>query len=284
MKTAVYSINCNGKLIDLSQPVVMGILNITPNSFYDGNVHNTIDQAITHCASMIKDGTTFIDIGAASSKPGSTLISHHEEIKRLKPILQELVKCFPDATFSLDTYNSTTAQFGFENGVSIINDISAGTIDLDMFEIVAKAKAPYIVMHMQGNPQTMQQAPLYTNVVFDIINWIRGRMEQIAKWNIPDIIIDPGFGFGKTVEQNFTLLKNLNAFEIFEKPILAGISRKSMVCKTLNVTPSEALNGTTALHMVSLQNGASILRVHDVREAMQAIALYKQLNTNTNIF
>ncbi|MBK8846612.1 MAG: dihydropteroate synthase [Bacteroidetes bacterium] len=284
MKTRGLTINCNGQLLDLSTPVAMGILNVTPDSFYDGNIHNHTDKAVAHCAGMLQAGAAIIDLGAASSKPGSSMISPEDELKRLSVVLPELIRCFPDTIISLDTYHSTTARYGIDHGISIINDISAGIFDPKMFETIAGAKVPYVVMHMQGTPQTMQQAPAYTNVVAEVIAWIRLRLEALSKWDIYDLIIDPGFGFGKTVEQNFALLKHLNAFGIFEKPVLAGISRKSMVCKPLNISPAEALNGSTALHMAALQNGASILRVHDVREAVQAITMYEQLNTETISF
>jgi len=242
------TINCNGKLIDLTSPKVMGILNVTPDSFYDGGLYKDEKSILNQVEKMLTDGATFIDVGAYSSKPNADNVSKTEELQRILPIITLLVKTFPDIIISVDTFRSEIAKQAINAGASLINDISAGHLDNKMLDTVANLNVPYIMMHMRGTPQT-----------------------------IKDIIIDPGFGFAKTLEQNFELLNELNHFSITDLPLLVGVSRKSMIYKTLNTTPTEALNGTTALNMVALQKGATILRVHDVKEAMECITLYNQL-------
>lgn len=270
-------INCRGRLVSLEQPLIMGILNLTPDSFFDGGKHNETSSALSQAKKLLEQGAHILDIGAASSKPGSPLISAEEEINRLKGPLLEIRTALPDAILSLDTYNSETAKYFLEAGGQIINDISAGEIDPKIMGIAAKFGAPYIMMHMQGRPETMQDSPEYNNVGTDVIDYFRARISLARTDGIKDIIIDPGFGFGKSVEHNFQMLKELERFQILNLPILAGVSRKSMINKTLNINPQEALNGTTVLNTVALMNGAKILRVHDVKEAFEVKMLIQKM-------
>ncbi len=256
----------------------MGVLNITPDSFYDGGKHQQIKQVLKHTGHMLDDGADMIDIGAASSRPGADLITARDEQKRLLPALKALVKEYPEAIWSIDTYNSDTAQKAFDEGAHIINDISAGSIDIDMFPTIARLKAPYIMMHMQGTPATMQKNPVYTDLMQEVIRYFSERVARLKQHDVNDIIIDPGFGFGKSLEHNFHLLRNLSFLKLFELPILVGLSRKSMINKTLHSSPENALNGTTVLNTLALQHGASILRVHDVKEAKEAIKLFLAYN------
>ena len=276
-KTKALTINIKGELINLKQPKIMGILNLTEDSFYDGGKYNSIDLALRQTEKMLNEGAFFIDIGVASSKPGSLLISAKEEIDKLIPCLNKLIKAFPRTHFSIDTYNSEVAKESLAIGASMINDISGGEIDPEMFETVAKFQVPYIMMHMQGIPKHMQQKPLYTNITKEIKSKLAERLQIAYKAGINDIIIDPGFGFGKTVNHNFQLLKELKALLDLRCPIMIGISRKSMVYKTLRGSPETALNGTTALHAWGLERGVSILRVHDVKEAKECIDLFSAL-------
>lgn len=270
-------INCRGSLVSLEQPLIMGILNLTPDSFFDGGKHNETSSALSQAKKLLDEGAHILDIGAASSKPGSPLISAEEEINRLKGPLLEIRTALPDAILSVDTYNSETAKFFLEAGGQIINDISAGEIDPRIMDVAANHHAPYIMMHMQGRPETMQKSPEYHNVTTDVIEYFRARISLARKAGIKDIIIDPGFGFGKSVAHNFQMLKELESFQILNLPILAGVSRKSMINKTLNVNPQEALNGTTVLNTVALINGAKILRVHDVKEAVEVKMLIQKM-------
>ncbi|WP_055435824.1 dihydropteroate synthase [Lacinutrix algicola] len=271
------TINCRGKLIDLSTPKVMGILNVTPDSFYDGGMYKEESNIINQVQKMLDDGATFIDIGAYSSKPNANEVSQDEELQRILPIIELLIKQFPEIIISVDTFRAEVAKQCIGKGAALVNDISAGHLDERMLETVANLNVPYIMMHMRGNPKTMQQQTNYDNILKDIILYFSERITTARAIGIKDIIIDPGFGFAKTLEQNFELLNVLEGFKIINLPLLAGISRKSMIYKTLETSATEALNGTTALNMVALQKGTAILRVHDVKEAVECVTLFNQL-------
>ena len=271
----VFSLQTASGNKEFSTPIVMGILNLTPDSFYDGAKHT--HDYIHHIKKMIEDGATIIDVGAMSSKPGSEIISASEEINRLKIPVENILKEFPNTIFSIDTVNSETANYCLDKGFSIVNDISAGEIDSQMFSVLKKYDSTYIAMHMKGIPSNMQSLTEYDNVVEEVYSYFEKKIVQLSLFNFHNIILDVGFGFAKTVEQNFELLKNLNHFQSLCKPILAGLSRKSMICKILEVSPNDALNGTTALNMIALQNGATILRVHDVKEAVECVKLYEKI-------
>jgi dihydropteroate synthase len=264
----MYTINCKGKLVVLDEPLVMGIINATPDSFYSAN-----EAVMALAASMIAAGADILDIGGQSTRPGSERITATEEAKRVLPVIEAIHHRFPDIIISIDTFYSEVARAAIDAGAAIINDISSGNIDEQMMATVAALKVPYICMHMQGIPQTMQQNPHYEAIVKEVLDFFIEKTDQCKKAGIKDIIIDPGFGFGKTIEHNFTLLKNLHSLSILNKPILAGLSRKSTIYKTLHTTAQEALNGTTVLNTVALLNGANILRIHDVKEAKEAIKL-----------
>lgn len=272
------TLQSSGRILDISEPVVMGILNATPDSFYTKGANSSTEEIIANADRMLEAGATILDIGGASSRPGAEIISVDEELRRVIPAIEGIMKYHPEAWLSVDTYNSQTAIEAAKAGVSIINDISSGDMDSEMIATVGKLNVPYIAMHMQGTPTNMQKDPHYADVVFEVGDYLRKKCDECSAAGIKDIIIDPGFGFGKTVEHNFALLKHMADLRILGRPILAGISRKSMICRTLNVKPAEALNGTTALHMIALQQGANILRVHDVKEAMEVITLYKQIS------
>ncbi|WP_034057132.1 dihydropteroate synthase [Lacinutrix jangbogonensis] len=272
------TINCKGKLIDLYTPKVMGILNVTPDSFFDGGFYKDESKIINQVQKMLNDGATFIDVGAYSSKPNADEVSQEEELQRILPIIELLIKHFPEILISVDTFRAEVAKQSIAKGAAIVNDISAGHLDEHMMQTVASLQAPYIMMHMRGTPQTMQQQTNYDNILKDILFYFSERIASARALGIKDIILDPGFGFAKTLEQNFVLLNVLEGFEITDLPLLAGLSRKSMIYKTLVTSATEALNGTTALHMIALQKGASILRVHDVKEAVECITLYNKLN------
>lgn len=271
------TINCKGQLIDLSSPKVMGILNVTPDSFYDGGHFKDEATMLRHVESILSDGATFIDVGGYSSRPGADDVSENEELQRVIPTIDLLLKHFPDTLISVDTFRSAVAQQSIEAGASIINDISAGKSDDLMLKTVGELGVPYIMMHRRGNPKTMQQQTDYNDLIKDILFYFSERIAKAHQAKINDIIIDPGFGFAKTLEQNYELLNQLNLLQLADKPILAGVSRKSMIYKTLNISAQDALNGTTALHMVALERGASILRAHDVKEAMECVTLFNQL-------
>lgn len=268
------TLQSKGRILSLAEPLVMGILNATPDSFYTKGKDSDKDSLLKIAEKMIRDGATILDIGGATTKPGAALISPDEELDRVIPAIELIHKNFPDVWLSADTYNAAVAKEAVAAGVSIINDVSAGRFDTDMLQTVANLKVPYIAMHMQGTPQTMQQDPQYTNVVTEVRDYLKDVAAQCYKAGIADVIIDPGFGFGKTLEHNFSLLNDLHTFRMLGKPVLAGLSRKSMICKALKINPEHALNGSTALHMAALQQGASILRVHDVKEAMEVINLF----------
>ncbi len=269
--------NCNGKFIDLSSPKVMGILNITPNSFYDGGKFTAENQILVQVEKMILEGATFIDIGAYSSKPNAEFVSETDEISRIIPVLELILNKFPETIISIDTFRSEVAKICIENGAAIINDISAGNLDEKMWEIIAKFNVPYIMMHMKGNPKTMQSLTNYENIVKEILIYFSEKIAKARSLGINDLIIDPGFGFAKTLEQNFEVLQKLELFQMLDLPILAGISRKSMIYKTLETNAENALNGTTVLNTIALTKGAKILRVHDVKEAMECVDLYQKL-------
>jgi dihydropteroate synthase len=273
----MYTINCRGKLLDLNTPKIMGIINCTPDSFYDGSSNLTVEHFLLQAQKMQKEGADILDIGGQSSRPGSTRIDADEEMKRVLPVIHALRQHLPDMILSIDTYHQPVAQAAFEAGVSIVNDISAGELDARMIPWVGENKLPYTCMHMQGRPETMQDNPTYNEVTTDIIDFFIPKLDQCRKAGIVDVIIDPGFGFGKTMDHNFSLLKNLNQLSILNCPILAGVSRKGMIYKTLNSSASEALNGTTVLHTIALLQGAKIVRVHDVKEAKEAILLTEKI-------
>ncbi len=274
------TINCNGKLIDLTTPKVMGILNLTPDSFYDGGKYGDIDAAISQVEVMLSDGATFIDVGAYSSRPGATDISVEEEERRLIPVVRQLVTTFPEIVISVDTFRASVAKKAIEAGAAIVNDISAGMLDDDMMAVVGALQVPYIMMHMRGTPQTMKQLTTYDNFLKEVMYYFSERVAVAKSHKINDLVIDPGFGFAKTTAQSFELLNNLDLLEAFEVPVLAGVSRKSMIYKTLDVTADNALNGTTVLNTVAISKGARILRVHDVKEAMEVISLSNALTPN----
>lgn len=271
------TINCKGTLLDLNSPKVMGILNITPDSFYDGGMYKDETSILNQTEKMLADGATFIDVGAYSSRPGAAEVSEEEELKRIVPVIELLIKKFPDIIISVDTFRSKVAKETISLGAAIINDISGGNLDSKMYETIAKLKVPYILMHMAGTPKTMQNNPTYEDVTKDLIYFFSEKIDQLHRLNISDIIIDVGFGFGKTIEHNFQLLRNMSVFQHLDKPILAGLSRKSMLYKTLDITAQEALNATTSANTIALLNGANILRVHDVKEAVEAVTLVNQL-------
>ena len=272
------TINCKGKLIDLSSPKIMGILNLTPDSFYDGGKYKNESEILSQVYMMLKNGATFIDVGAYSSRPNADHISETEELNRLLPIITLILKEFPKILVSIDTFRSQVAKTGIEAGAALVNDISAGMLDEQMLEIVSKLQVPYIMMHMKGTPQNMQKQTDYDNLIKDILFYFSERIAKAKSFGIIDMIVDPGFGFAKTYEQNFEILNNLDLFNILDKPILVGLSRKSMIYKTLENSAKEALNGTTVLNTIALQKKASILRVHDVKEAVECVKLIQQLN------
>jgi len=271
-------ITFHNKTLELVTPVVMGILNATPNSFYNKGEKSDKDSLLATAERMLEDGAEILDIGGASSKPGEPLIDPETEKNRIIPVIEAIRKRFPDTWISVDTYNSPVAKAAIEAGADIINDISAGAIDDKMLNVVAGLKVPYIAMHIQGTPETMQLSPAYENVVAEVLRQLRNAIQRCEQAGINQIIIDPGFGFGKTVAHNFELLSMLGTFKLTDRPILAGLSRKSMICKPLKISPENALNGTTALNMAALMNGADILRVHDVKEAVETVRLYNLMS------
>ncbi|MHB1196749.1 MAG: dihydropteroate synthase [Lutibacter sp.] len=272
------SINCNGTLIDLSSPKVMGILNCTPDSFFDGGKYNDSTAIVNQVEKMLSEGATFIDIGAYSSRPGAKHISEEEELNRILPVIKLLISEFPAILISVDTFRSNVAEQCAHHGACIINDISAGDMDLNMFPVIAKLQIPYIIMHMQGTPQNMQKNPVYNDVVSDVLYYFSKKIAELHKLDLNDIIADVGFGFGKTISHNYQLLKHLELFKNLEVPMLAGLSRKGMLYKPLGITAEFALNTTTAANTVALLNGASILRVHDVKEAVETVKIVALLN------
>lgn len=275
---AVRTININGNLLEFNKPIVMGILNITPDSFYEGSRKQTEEQVVSRVQQIVDEGGTIVDVGAQSSNPRSELLSAETEIERLRFALGIVNKHFPEVMISVDTFYGDVARFCVEeHGVSIINDVSGGQIDPNMFATVAKLNVPYILMHMRGLPQTMQQLTNYDNFIQEIFYYFSEKVTTLNRLGVSDIIIDPGFGFSKTVEQNYELMASLKGFSIFDLPLLVGVSRKSMIYKLLDSTPAESLNGTTALNAFALQHGANILRVHDVKEAVETINIAEML-------
>jgi dihydropteroate synthase len=273
-------LNINGYLYSIEDPLVMGILNITPDSFYDGGKFFSPDNALERVSAMVKDGADIIDVGAWSSRPGSKLISQDEELNRLLPVLDEIRLTHPDIILSVDTFRSEVARRVVnEFNVNIINDISAGGMDTKMFETIAELQVPYVMMHMKGTPETMQVEPFYENLFREIVKYFSERVDKLRLLGVNDIILDPGFGFGKTVEHNFELLARLDELKVFELPVLAGLSRKSMIYKTLETTQEHSLEGTVAANIIALKNGANILRVHDVKAAKECIGIY--VNTHS---
>lgn len=276
--TTPVTINCKGKLIDLSEPRIMGILNVTPDSFYDGGHHNGIQEAVDKVGLMLSEGATFIDVGGYSSRPDATDISVQEEASRVVPVVEALVTHYPEILVSIDTFRASVAQKAIHAGAVMVNDISAGLLDKNMLKTVGDLAVPYVMMHIKGTPQTMKKRAQYKDVTKEVMLYFSERVAAARKEKINDIIIDPGFGFAKDATQNFELLASLEQLQFLEVPVLAGISRKSMIYRTLDTTAAGALNGTTALHMIALQNGANILRVHDVKEAMQCVTLWNMLS------
>jgi dihydropteroate synthase len=273
------TIRCNSRIIELEDPLIMGILNVTPDSFYDGGMHNSPEGIKSHVEKMLAEGAGIIDIGGYSSRPGAAEVSEKEELERVTATLDIIRNDFPEAILSLDTFRSKVAAKAIEAyHVEIINDISAGKLDPEIVDVVAEEKTAYVAMHMQGTPKTMQHAPKYEHVVKDILDYFAQHIEWLRSKKVNDIIIDPGFGFGKTLDQNYQLLEGLDIFSILEYPLMVGVSRKSMIYKFLNTTPRGALNGTSLLNMIALQKGAKIIRVHDIKEARHTIDIYKKLN------
>ncbi|MBQ0116405.1 MAG: dihydropteroate synthase [Flavobacterium sp.] len=271
------TINCKGQLIDLNQPKIMGILNLTPDSFFDGGAYKTDAAFLNQVAKMLAEGATFIDVGAYSSRPDAVFVSEEEELHRLLPVLDLIIKEFPEVFLSIDTFRSQVAAQAIAHGAALINDISAGHLDADMMRVIADAQVPYIMMHMRGTPQTMKDLTTYDDLLKEMIFYFSERVELAKSYQIKDLILDPGFGFSKTVAQNYEVLKNLNLFQTFGLPVLSALSRKSMIYKLLDTTPQEALNGTSVLNTLSLMKGAQLLRVHDVKEAAECIALVNQI-------
>lgn len=272
-----FTLNSKGNLIDLSKPAVMAILNITPDSFYSQSRINTIDEALKRTATFIQEGAQFIDIGAYSSRPGAIHVSEAEELERLLPIVDAIVKEFPNTLISIDTFRAKVAEAAIVSGAHLINDISAGNLDEAMFDTIAKLQVPYIMMHMKGTPQNMQENSFYENISNEVLTYFIEKLSHLRKLGVKDIIIDPGFGFAKTIDHNYKLLQEMESLNILALPILVGFSRKSMLTKFLDIKSEEALNGTTVLNTISLQKGATILRVHDVKAAMECIKLSEKV-------
>lgn len=271
------SLNCRGRLLDLSQPVVMGILNVTPDSFYDGGRYTNVTHALIQAETMLEEGASIIDVGGMSTRPNAEMIDPAIEQKRVLPVIEAILKLFPDTIISIDTIYAQTARAAADAGVSIINDVSGGRLDANMYETVAELGLPYILMHSKGTPQTMTKLTEYSDVVAEVLDFFIQETGKLKALGVKDIVIDPGLGFAKKMEHSYTLLKSLEVFKILDYPIMAGVSRKSMIYRLLNTDAANALNGATALHMVALQNGARILRVHDVLPAMEVIKLWETL-------
>ena len=271
------TINCKGNLIDLSTPKVMSVLNITPDSFFDGGKYKNEEAILRQVEKILKEGATFIDVGAYSSRPGADHVSEEKELSRIMPVMGLLLKEFPQIIISVDTFRSRIAKEAIQHGAAIINDISGGNMDANMFNTVSELQVPYILMHMLGTPQNMQQNPVYKDVTKEIISFFAAQIFKLHQLKVNDVLIDVGFGFGKTIAHNFEILKNLELFKSLDAPILAGVSRKSMLYKTLDISAQEALNATTSANTIALLNGANILRVHDVKEAIEAIKIVEQV-------
>ncbi|SHJ22287.1 dihydropteroate synthase [Pseudozobellia thermophila] len=273
------TINCKGQLVDLSSPKVMGILNVTPDSFYDGGNLTGGQQVLEQTEKMLMAGATFIDIGAYSSRPGADDVSEEQELQRIMPAVESLLRRFPDLLLSIDTFRGKVARECVQAGAAMVNDISAGLLDETMLPTVARLRVPYVMMHMRGNPRTMQGRTDYDNLIVDVLKYFSERIAETKALGMADVIIDPGFGFSKTLEQNYGLLSHLELFKNLGRPLLVGLSRKSMIYRLLDTDPQNALNGTTALNMAALLKGANILRVHDVKEAMECVKLAEQMKS-----
>jgi len=273
------TINCRGLLLDLSTPKVMGILNVTPNSFYDGGRFQKETEILNQVAKMLEEGASFIDLGVYSSKPNADFVSEADEVLRILPIVKLLQKHFPDALLSIDTFRSEVAKVALDHGAALINDISAGNLDGQMMATIASYQVPYIMMHMKGTPQTMATLTQYDNIVKEMLFYFSEKVAEARSHGINDLLLDPGFGFAKTINQNYEVLQNMELFQFLELPILVGVSRKSMVHQVLQSTAQEALNGTTVLNTLALTKGAKILRVHDVKEGVECIQLFNKMNS-----
>ncbi|MBP5668526.1 MAG: dihydropteroate synthase [Salinivirgaceae bacterium] len=272
------TINCRGRLIDLSEPKVMAIVNVTPDSFYSGSRCPSTEAALARADEALALGADILDLGAYSTRPGAAEVPAEEEWQRLQPVVTELRRRHPQAVISIDTFRSSVAERAVDAGADIINDVSGGTLDEQMFATVARLQVPYILMHMRGTPATMQQHTTYNNLLADVISELSQPLRHLTDLGVHDVIIDPGFGFAKTLEQNYELFAHLSEFSVFDRPLLVGISRKSMIYKLFNITPEQSLSATTALNLLALKNGASILRVHDVPEAVQVVKMWKMMN------
>jgi dihydropteroate synthase len=273
----IFTLNCAGTLFAPLQPVVMGIVNVTPDSFFEGSRVTAMDAILAKAQTMVTEGALILDIGGQSTRPGSERVGVEEELKRVLEPVGQLAKAFPEIIISIDTYHAAVAEAAVQAGARMVNDVSAGLMDAFLLERVGALGVPYVCMHMKGTPETMQQEPVYENLLVDIVDYFVERLSACDAAGIKDVILDPGFGFGKTIAHNFELLRRLAELRMLQKPLLTGISRKSFIYKTLGVKAENALNGTTALHIVALQQGAAILRVHDVREAVETIRLHKSL-------
>ena len=274
----MFTFNCKGRILTVSKPIVMGIINVSPESFYEQSTANTTAAVLLQAEKMLNEGAAILDIGGQSTKPGSENIGPEVEMARVIPAIEAIAKQFPESFISIDTYHAEVAAAAVKAGAVMVNDISAGTLDSNMIGTVASLNVPYVVMHSKGTPATMQQHTNYEDMLLEILEFFIQKTNECSKAGIKDVIIDPGFGFAKNIEQNFTLLKNISIFKILQKPLLAGLSRKSTIYKTLGISPEEALNGTTVLNTIAIQNGANILRVHDVKEAIETIDLLHKYN------
>ena len=270
-------LNCKGRLLSLESPLIMGILNVTPDSCFDGNIFTTEKAWLKQTEKMLSEGASIIDIGCVSTRPGAILPNLEEELEHLLPVLDSIMKYFPEAILSVDTFRAEVAKASVNHGAAIINDISGGTMDAAMFETIAALHIPYILMHIQGTPETMQRNPIYKDVVIETMLYLSRKSNELTSLGVNDIIIDPGFGFGKNIKQNFEMMLQLHLYKFLDKPLLVGVSRKSMIWKTLESSPDKALNGTSVLHTISLLAGADILRVHDVKEAVECVKMAQEL-------
>jgi len=273
----VHTLNCGGRLLTLDQPLVMGILNATPDSFFTKGKNNSVGGLLDQAAAMLQAGASILDIGGVSTRPKADHVSEQEELDRVVPVIEAIHKAFPEAVLSVDTYRAAVAREAVAKGAGIVNDISGGTMDVAMFQTIADLKVSYILTHIQGTPSNMQQHPQYDNVLTAVLDFFTERITTLEQYGVKDIVLDVGFGFGKTLKHNYTLLKHMEAFRILNKPVLMGVSRKSMIYKALDTDTEHALNGTSVLHAWGLSNGADILRVHDVREAAEVVKLYHHL-------
>jgi dihydropteroate synthase len=283
--TVFYSkntLNIKGKILDISSPIVMGILNVTPDSFYDGGAYADEKKIISRAEEIITQGGAIIDIGGYSTRPGANDISETDEIERIIPAVRAISKAFPEAILSIDTFRSEVAKRAINEGASMVNDISGGELDRKMFQTVGELKVPYILMHMKGTPQNMAKFASYENLIVELVDYFQKKIAKLNELGIYEIVIDPGFGFAKTREHNFELLEKLNYLKTLKMPILVGLSRKSMIYKTLNLGPENSLNGTTVLNTIALMNGAGIIRVHDVKECVEAVKLFKSVYLDKN--